>query len=119
MKHIFFAFPAGAAGVALILYRLSAAIWIAGMGDRVTVYDVNLSALAYLASFGLLVGFPTRLIAAACAIAATIIAATAPIHAIACSAAFILSMMALALIGPGAYSVDAVLFGRRTVQLPG
>lgn len=119
MKHIFFAFPAGAAGVALVLFRMSAAVWIAGAGGQMPIYDVKVSVLAYLASFGLLAGFPTRPIAVACAIAGATVAATAQIYPLACSGAFILSMLALALIGPGAYSVDATLFGRRTVRLPG
>lgn len=119
MKHILFAFPSGKAGVALVLFRLSAAVWIAGAGSQVPVYDVKWTALAYLTSIGLVSGFPTRFIAGACALVASAIAATVHVYPLACSAAFVLSMLALALIGPGAYSLDAVLFGRRTIYLPG
>lgn len=119
MKHILFAFPSGAAGLALVLFRLSAAVLIGGAG--VTAYAGNLAwtAFAYLSALGLITGFPTRLIAAACASVGIVVAVTLHVYPISCSAAFVLSMLALTLIGPGAYSVDAVLFGRRTFHLPG
>ncbi|MEG3175350.1 hypothetical protein U1872_03850 [Sphingomonas sp. RB3P16] len=119
MKHILFAFPAGAAGVALVLFRLSAAVCIASAGAKMPHDDTKVAALAYLISLGMMAGFPMRLIAVACAILAAVIASSVQIYPIAYSVAFILSMLALALIGPGAYSVDAFLFGRRTVHLPG
>lgn len=119
MKHILFAFPAGAAGLALVLFRLSAAVWIAGAGSQLPIDDPKWTALTYLTSLGLLTGFPTRLIAAACAVAGIAVAVTLHVYPMACSGAFVLSMLAVALIGPGAYSVDALLFGRRTIYLPG
>ena len=119
MRHIFFAFPGGAAGVALILFRLSAAVAIAGAAGQHPMHDMKWTALAVALAIGLVAGFPTRLLALACAVLAAIVAWTLQIEPIAYSGAFILSMLGLALIGPGAYSVDAVLFGRRTVHLPG
>jgi hypothetical protein len=117
MKHILFAYPSGAAGCALVLFRLSAAILIAGASVAAFDGDVARTALAYLTSLGLVTGFPTRIIAAACAVAGVYVATTTQVYPVACLAAFILSMLALTLIGPGAYSVDAILFGRRKVYL--
>lgn len=117
MKHILFAFPSGATGLALVLFRSSAAVLIGGAG--VTAFAGNLAwtVLAYLTALGLITGFPTRLIAAACVVAGGIVAGTMQVYPPACSAAFVLSMLGLTLIGPGAYSIDAVLFGRRTIYL--
>jgi hypothetical protein len=119
MRHIFFAFPAGAPGVALVLFRISAAVWITGAGGRMFIPDDRMNWLSLLASFGFVVGVPTRVISGTCAVFAVLVTIRSPAYPLACSGAFVLSMLALTLIGPGAYSVDALLFGRRTVRFPG
>jgi putative oxidoreductase len=118
MKHIFFAFPAGAAGIALILLRLSAALWTAAVSVQLWSTSVLHAGLFFLLSFGLTVGFPTRLIAGGCAVGLAAWVGMIAGVATACVSGVIFDMVALALIGPGAYSVDAAIFGRRTIRLP-
>jgi hypothetical protein len=118
MKHIFFAFPAGLAGLALVLFRLSAALSIAAAAGKLPAQSFWQSSLLYLLSCGFVAGFPTRIISGFSALGAAICALTIGGFSISCSGAFILNMLALSLIGPGAYSIDAALFGRRTIHLP-
>jgi hypothetical protein len=118
MKHIFFAFPAGAAGIALVLFRLSASILIASAAGHMPAYHLWQSCLFYLIATGLVAGFPTRLISAASIVGAIVLAWNIDVYQISSLSGFILNMLALMLIGPGAYSIDATLFGRRTVHLP-
>lgn len=114
---MFLAFPGGGAGVGLLLLRLSVAGSFAAMllGNR----DVPawMLFLTILVSIGLCAGFLARLLAALSILAAVtslIIESAAPALAMLNLA----DAIALTLIGPGAFSVDARLFGRRTVVLP-
>jgi len=113
-------YPDGAVGIALVLLRLACA-WI---GSLVITrlpspqFSPNAS-IVVSAAFGLALalGFGTRIVAfvlAAAAIAAAFltgsdIAVTMIARACGCSA--------LGLLGPGAYSIDATVFGRRVIRL--
>jgi hypothetical protein len=115
MKSMFLAFPGGSAGVGLLVLRLS----LAG-SLIVTLGSVDpqpwLLFLAIMTSIGLGAGFLTRLMAGI-----SILAMASVIPESGAPALVILNLadaVALALIGPGAFSVDARLFGRRTVVLP-
>ena len=109
-------FPGGAAGAGVLLLRLSVAsslLILSGLhSDGANV----LQFLAILAALGLCVGFQTRVVAG--------LSLAAPIFGLASGASVSLATLhaidalALVLTGPGAWSADAVLFGRRTVTLP-
>ena len=117
MRHLFYAFPGGAAGFALVLFRLSAALWIveaSGLG----LNGFWPAALTLVAAAGLAAGFATRIVSAIAAAAPLIIAAANGRYPAIGEAGFVLVAVGVTLIGPGAYSIDAALFGRRTVHLP-
>src|SRR5947207_3447446 len=113
-------FPDGAAGIALVLLRLACA-WIALLviahlpGPQ---FSPNASIVVPVAfALTLAVGFGTRIVAFVLA-AATIATAfmtgsdsALTMIARGCSCA------ALGLLGPGAYSIDANVFGRRVIRL--
>jgi hypothetical protein len=118
MRPIFFAYPGGLAGVALLALRLSLILWVA-----TTPLTGSLEGWATLAPYVIIVtlsiGFAARFAAAICA---TILAATIWPLGVGPPWPFLnhgLIAFALALIGPGAFSIDALLFGRRTMHLPG
>ncbi len=75
-------------------------------------------ALALLAA-ALAIGALTRLAAGLCAVAITVVGAQLgdPQTSMAGAGAGAAMSLGLALLGPGAYSVDARLFGRRIVDL--
>ncbi len=118
MTTMFFAFPRGVAGVALLLLRLSVvAFLVAGpamQGDFGPLWPPFLYILAIL----LVVGIWTRVAAVLCIAGAALVAW--PLGSMAWLPFFIhaLDAATLALIGPGAYSIDAISFGRRTMHLP-
>jgi putative oxidoreductase len=113
-------YPDGAAGIALVLLRLACA-WIAFLviarlpfpqfSPGVSIVVSAASALA------LALGVGTRIVAfvpAAAAIATAFMASTEialTMIARACGC------VALGLLGPGAYSIDANVFGRRVIRL--
>jgi putative oxidoreductase len=113
-------YPDGAAGIALVLLRLACA-WIAFLVIARLPFpplfpnaSVVVSAALVLA---LALGFGTRIVAfvpAAAAIAAAFMTgcdSALTMIARACGCA------ALGLLGPGAYSIDANVFGRRVIRL--
>ena len=112
-------FPQGGPGVALVLLRLSVAAFLVGNAASRSVLSMPIFfggsvLLAGLLAIGLLTPF-LSVVACAAMIGNLIIAS----H----SANFmqfvpVLDAAALSLLGPGAYSLDARLFGRRVVTVP-
>jgi hypothetical protein len=104
-------FPGGAAGAGLLLLRLSvaaSALILIGC-DR---FSNDVQILCILLAGGICAGLQTRVLAGLSLGVSLLDSASLGlplIHAI--------SAMALVLTGPGAFSVDARLFGRRTITL--
>lgn len=117
MKNGFLAFPTGSAGLGLLALRFSVAISLMlppyGSIAPHSAAAVGWDLLAIAVAFGLWAR-------AAASLAVTIAIGILVVNADRPGALFIsfaLSTVALALIGPGAASIDARLFGRRTISL--
>lgn len=118
MKHIFFAFPNGLAGVALLLLRASIVLSLF-LYPPIPFSQTWLSPFLHILAITIGVGVYTRTAAMLCALGFALLVWPMQwippqpylIHA--------LDAGALALIGPGAFSVDALVFGRRTMHLRG
>jgi uncharacterized membrane protein YphA (DoxX/SURF4 family) len=121
VQRLFSMFPPGLPGLALLLLRASVAIALLlddyfhreALADWVHV-------LVILISLVVSVGYLTPIVAAtALACHAFIwLAAGADLSAAVTALVFALNALALALLGPGAYSLDSRRFGRRLVVLP-
>lgn len=119
MQRLFHMFSPGLPGLALLLLRMSVAIAVLmeGFGNR-SVAAGWLQAAAVIISAALAAGYLTPL----CALAAFVFHGSIwyvdGIGSAGASAIVALDALALALLGPGAYSADSCLFGRRIVVLP-
>ncbi len=120
MQRLFSMFPTGTAGAALFFLRISVAATliadgIAHWGPSISFSIVSLIAVpAILLSFGLL----TPYCAAFCGliqIGIVISMGSGSRFDVVISS---LDSFVLAILGPGAYSIDARLFGRRLLTLP-
>ena len=114
---MFYAFLGGAPGTGLLLLRLCTAVLL----PLAVFVDLSpplwLDIAVVLVAFSLAVGFAVR-VAASLAALAILFAATQTSGAL--EAVLILQApqaVALALLGAGAYSVDARLFGRRVIRV--
>jgi len=109
---LFSMFPAGAPGVGLVLLRVSLAaalVMDVSLGTTPAAYAWTASALASFLVAGVLT--PVVAVLGGLLGAAHLVLRVGP-----CPAGILLAQAAaLALIGPGAYSVDALRFGRRRV----
>ena len=114
MQKFFSAFPTGAPGFGLLLLRAFVALTLIASGLSVSSW---IPAVLFLAGGAfLLIGFLTP-------IAAVVIGLGALAFAILFDSSFtvvviIILAAAIALLGPGAFSVDARLFGRREIRIP-
>jgi len=114
---MFLEFPGKYAGAGLLLLRLSAAGSLIATHLSIPDLPTWRLCLAVLIAIGLGIGLRTRLL---CGLSMLALVGHVAVDSAASTLA-ILSLtdtVALALIGPGAFSVDARLFGRRTVILP-
>jgi hypothetical protein len=113
MQKLFSMFPRGAAGVALLLLRLF-------VGAELLLYAAMrpgpVSILAGGCALAIAVGIATP-IAAALGAAVAVIETSGHWSALALhSYAPVVIASAVALLGPGAYSIDARVFGRRLIE---
>ena len=121
MQRLFSMFPQGGPGVALLLLRVSvvAFLIIVATNYNGSHYRSILAAI-FLISISLLIGFLTPYLCAT--IVAFVIGnmiVNPETSSVLCVIA-IANAVALALLGPGAYSLDSKLFGRRvTIVRPG
>jgi hypothetical protein len=113
-------FPAGAPGIALLLLRLSVAamLFIDPVGRVLWPASIWLAVVSFVAAIAVVAGFLTPILALICG-ALKVYALIGTAHGIAplLVLALLLSF-AVAMLGPGAYSLDAKMFGRRVVLLP-
>ena len=110
-------FPIGLPGLALLLLRASVAIAVV-----VSSYGQDLpgwvQATAILVAVGLVAGYLTPIVAMAALVVQGFVWSNLGLETATWMAVVSLDAIALALVGPGAYSVDGYLFGRRVVVLP-
>ena len=113
-------YPDGVAGIGLVLLRFSCA-WVALLAiaplQLLRLSPDASTVLAAALAFATLLGLWTRtaaFLSVAAALAGAFVSGTDTVEAMlarACSCA------ALGLLGPGAYSIDANIFGRRVIRL--
>lgn len=120
VQKLFSMFPAGPPGVALLLLRLcvAALLFIDQAGRLSWPAPVWLAIATVLAAAALVAGFLTPIFALVCGLLELMALSSlgqlgAPLLILGLSLA-----LAAALLGPGAYSIDALMFGRRMVVLP-
>lgn len=111
-------FPAGVAGAALIFLRVSvvATLIVDGAVHRSLLVSFWTALLFLLPALCLSVGFLTPYSAIACCIiqlAKLVMGGAIEFHL----AISILNAAILAVLGPGAYSIDARIFGRRILDV--
>jgi len=118
MQRLFSMFPQGGPGVALLLLRISvvAFLSIAIFNYNGAYYRIVFAAIV-LVSISLVIGFLTPFL---CWVAAAFVIGKMLINPQASSIFCIIALAniaALGLLGPGAYSVDSKLLGRRRVTV--
>jgi uncharacterized membrane protein YphA (DoxX/SURF4 family) len=118
VQRLFSMFPRSAPGYGLLLLRLSVAtmLHVDSLGQFAVAAPAWRLVGLGLCSFALGVGFLTPYVAALAAAVALSVYATSAEHNVVLALAA-LNAIALALLGPGAYSLDARLFGRRMLVM--
>jgi hypothetical protein len=118
MQRLFSMFPTGAAGIALALLRATAAAMLLMIafprGEVISQWVF--AGLAVLAVFFFLGAFTPVLCALCCCIEIVSIFGLRGLDALH-MAVSVVATAALGLLGPGGYSLDARMFGRRRVVL--
>ena len=120
MQRLFSMFPMGRPGVALLLVRIALSVMLV---EGVWRPLLRLGSPWFLLAPGVLavalwIGFMTPVVTVLCVllVVATFLATGGGLEAVHVCA--LLDAVALTLLGPGGYSIDARLFGRRQVVLP-
>ncbi len=115
MQHLFTMFPSGRAGVALLCLRLAVVATIFSAVELTKPAPIGITVLATVIGFALCIGLVTPICASICCVVAVYFLFNITGTAMLCVGVSALIALVLALLGPGAYSVDARLYGRRRV----
>lgn len=114
MQGFFSMFPSGRAGIALLFLRTSVAAAFL-LGALLGSYSLPVTVVSAGVALSLFAGFATPICATLCTLAGAVFAFKTTGATTICAALVALTSLALALIGPGAYSLDARVFGRRRI----
>ncbi len=137
VQRLFSGFPAGAPGAGLLVLRLTLGVYLIALGVRITapLMDTGTppTSLAALTALAMLVGGVlgavgiltpvTQSTAAAAGLMTLIDALSGPAAVPGLDVSWPLALMttvmavSLVLLGPGAYSIDASLFGRKEISI--
>lgn len=132
LHRLFSAFPAGLPGVGLLLLRVVAGLTLGGHGflcvlssDRMTLVVLLTTGLLLLSSVLLLIGFLTPIFSLLSAFEClAIVLSWSPFQLLTSFESkltlipIIVIAAAIALLGPGAFSLDARLFGWKEIVIP-
>jgi hypothetical protein len=113
---MFPSFPGGAPGLGLLLLRM--VLGIGALFSGITAFEAGspwFGTIALITGAFLLAGFLTPLAAPVAALGASNIAYSQAKWSLAPA---IVVAIAVALLGPGAFSIDARMFGRREIIIP-
>jgi uncharacterized membrane protein YphA (DoxX/SURF4 family) len=112
-------FPHGLPGLALLLLRaaVAMALLMQSLGHSQWLSSA-LQAVAILLSVVILVGYWTPIVAIVALVLHVLLWFATAVDSAAVAIVFCLDAIALALLGPGAYSLDSYRFGRRLVVPP-
>ena len=115
LQKLFSAFPAGWPGVGLLLLRMLVGVTLIAQtltqfrSSELSASALGIEALVLLAAISLLLGFVTPFVAVLIGLVSVAVAFNIDI---------VVLSTAIALIGPGAFSIDARMFGRREIHIP-
>ncbi len=114
MASSFSCFPSGAAGAGLLLLRASVAysLFLSAVFQNSSMWQQLIGGAAILA---ILMGMQVRVVSVVCVVLA--LGRVLGAYPVLVGLPDVFSASALALVGPGAFSIDARLFGRRVVVL--
>ena len=132
LHRLFSAFPAGFPGLGLLLLRVVVGLTLGGHGflcllssDRVTLVLLLSTGLLLLSSVLLLIGFLTPILSLLAVFECLAIALSwfpfhllTPVESKLALLPIIVISAAIALLGPGAFSLDARLFGWKEIVIP-
>ncbi|RAO78183.1 hypothetical protein [Dyella jiangningensis] len=117
MQRIFSMFPVGLPGVGLVCLRLTAALSLCLATQGMRAEFPAMAWLQEILCLLMIIGFATPVLATLCALMGIYALISTGGAAWNCAGISIPVALALALLGPGGYSVDARLFGRRSVVI--
>ena len=119
MQRLFSMFPLGRPGIALLLMRVALAVMLVDSVARPLIHRDSpwFSLAPVVVAIALCIGFVTPVFAALSVLLEVTIWATSRGAIEAVHVCAVMVAVALAMLGPGGYSLDARLFGRRQVIL--
>ena len=124
MQKLFSAFPGGWPGLGLLLLRALVGITLIAQivsyvgSTKLSALSLVVTALVLIIASCLLVGFMTPIAAIVIGVGAIALALSSLFETNQTLLNVIVLTIAIALLGPGAFSIDARMFGRREILIP-
>ncbi|HJS24971.1 MAG TPA: hypothetical protein VJ751_11505 [Pyrinomonadaceae bacterium] len=124
MQKLFSAFPGGWPGLGLLLLRALVGVTLIAQSltyigsTKLSLLSWVVTALVFIIASCLLVGFMTPVAAIVIGLGAIALAVSSLVASNPTLFNVIVLTAAIALLGPGAFSIDARMFGRREIVIP-